>query len=72
MVETFLFFIEVILVGLGLFGLTMLTNIWWTMIVGSVLGIIAVEKGLAAQRELKLHARVRAVAKRHLPGGRPA
>lgn len=70
--ETFFLLVEVILVGFGLLALAMLTNIWWSMIAGSVLGIVAMEKALAAQREHRLHERIRAVAKRHLPGGRAA
>lgn len=70
--ETFLLLVEVILVGIGLVGLTMLTNLWWTMIAGSVLGVLAMEKALAANREVRLKARIREVAKRHLPGGKAA
>lgn len=47
MVEWFFLFAEVLLVGVGLFGLTMLTNIWWALLSGSVLGVIAMEKALS-------------------------
>lgn len=70
--ETFFLIVEVILVGLGLFGLMMLTNLWWTMIAGSILGIVAMEKALAVHNEARLKRRIREVAKRHLPGGRAA
>lgn len=70
--ETFFLLTEIILVGFGLFGLTMLTNIWWAMVAGSVLGILAMEKALAARQQEQTYARVRAVAKKHLPGGRAA
>ena len=46
--EMFFLLTEVILVGIGLLGITMLTNIWTAMVTASVLGIIAMEKALAA------------------------
>ena len=68
--ETFFLLIEVILVGFGLVALTMLTNLWYAMLAGSVLGIVAMEKALAAQREERLKAQIRRAAKTVLPGGR--
>lgn len=46
--EMFFLLTEVILVGMGLLALTMLTNIWYGMLTGAVLGVIAMEKALAA------------------------
>jgi hypothetical protein len=61
---------EVLLVAFGLIAVMKLTNVWWAILAAAVLGVVAMERVQAAHREGLLHERIRAVAKKHLPGGR--
>ena len=69
--EWFLLTVELIFVVVGLAGVAMV-YIPAALIVASVLGVWSMERALAANEARKLHARVREVAKRRLPGGRAA
>jgi len=62
---------ELLFVLAGLYGVWLMSQPV-SYVVSGILGLIAVERVQAHRDERKLHARIRAVAKRHLPGGKAA